>query len=323
MGSSLFRKLSREELEKVVSSGLGGKFLSAELMSGGLFNTTYLVETEDFGKTVLRAGPVNRNLLMPFERRLMEAEKEVYRLCAENGIPASEILACDTTKTILDRDFMFVRYIPGKPMSETALSLADRERICKDIGAATAKMHGIKAEKFGRIVDVASGGGFSRWSDFLLDEYNNWKSIGIPSELFNESELSEIGQIFRRAVPFLDEIKEPRLVHTDLWLGNILIYDRGESPRFAAIIDADRAIWGDPAFEFSSIRWTYGERSFWKGYGAELSDKASDVVRRSVYTILNNLWNSYVYLCEYNQPREAERACYEAKTEISVLNMIL
>lgn len=323
MGSSLFCELTREELAKLVSSGLRGEMLSAGLMSGGLFNTTYLVETSDFVKAVLRVGPVNRHLLMPFEHRLMDAEKEVYRLCAENGIPVSEILALDTTKTVIDRDFMFVRYIPGKPMSEVTLNLQDRNRICKDIGAATAKMHSIKSEKFGRIVDVANGGGFTLWSDFLLDEYHNWKSFGIPTELFNERKLCEIERIFEKAVPYLDEIREARLVHADLWLGNVLVTDNGERPEFAAIIDADRAIWGDPAFEFSSIRWTYSEQSFWEGYGSGLSDKVADVIRRGIYTLLNRLWNAYVYLCEYNQPQNAKRECAGAETEISALHKML
>ena len=32
-------------------------------------------------------------------------------------------------------------------------------------------------------------------------------------------------------------------------------------------------------------------------------DEAS-IIRRDVYTLLNRLWNTYVYFCEYNQPED-------------------
>lgn len=72
--SSLYRECSQEELAVLVAEALGTEMRSARLLTGGMFNTTYLVETEGYGKVVLRLGPVNRHLLMPFEHRLMEAE---------------------------------------------------------------------------------------------------------------------------------------------------------------------------------------------------------------------------------------------------------
>ena len=52
---------------------------SACLLSGGLFNTTYRLETVT--KTaILRLGPVNRHLLLPYERNLMAAEGDILQL---------------------------------------------------------------------------------------------------------------------------------------------------------------------------------------------------------------------------------------------------
>ena len=113
MKTEMFRELTGDELDLVTREILKDRLLSARLLGGGLFNTTYLAETEGHGTVVLRAGPVNRHLLLPYERFLMEAEVEVYRLCVENGIPTSEVLASDTSKTKIDRDVMFVKYIGG------------------------------------------------------------------------------------------------------------------------------------------------------------------------------------------------------------------
>ncbi|MBQ8893546.1 MAG: GNAT family N-acetyltransferase [Clostridia bacterium] len=287
--SSLYRELTSAELAAVLKT----THFSARLLTGGLFNTTYLVELP-LGKAVLRVGPVNRQLLMPFEHHLMEAESRVYRLCAAHGIPASEVLAVDTSKTVIDRDYMLVRYIPSKPMSQAELGEA-RNRICRRIGQATAKLHAITAPRFGRIV----GPGFERWSEALLWELSEWETLGYWQEQHREAEI-----LFEKAIPYLDEICTPCLVHTDLWAGNILI---SPEPDFAAIIDADRALWGDPEFEFSSIWWTLGEEAFWEGYGKRLSGTYAARVRRGIYHLLNRLWNSYVYQMEYNQPENARK----------------
>ena len=123
MKSNLFLELTIDELKTVVRELLHTTPTSARLLSGGLFNTTCLVDTADCGKTVLRVGPVNRHLLLHYEHFLMEAETEVYSLCRKAGVPSSEVLAADWSKTILDRDLMFVRYIPSTAMHETSLMI--------------------------------------------------------------------------------------------------------------------------------------------------------------------------------------------------------
>lgn len=306
-----------------MSEALGTEMRSARLLTGGMFNTTYLVETEGYGKVVLRLGPVNRHLLMPFEHRLMEAEAHVYALCAARGIPASEVLAMDGSKKRIDRDFMFVRYIPAQSMYGMALNPTDNERICRDIGMATAKLHAVTAPRFGRIAEVKNGGGFPTWSGALLHELDGWETVGRPAGIFTEVELAKIRRLFEKAAPCLDQIREPHLVHTDLWKGNILIRTAGGKPQFAAIIDADRALWGDPDFEFSSIRWAYAEKSFWAGYGPAPSQTDENRIRMGIYNLLNRLWNAYVYACEYNQPEPAEGERAEARKQMEELERLL
>ena len=321
--SALYRELTESEIAKITASALHTGVVSYRLLSGGLFNTTYLLETEDCGKVVLRAGPVNRHLLMPFEHHLMEAEAQVYALLGARGIPASELLAMDDSKRVIDRDFMLVRYIPGTAMSQLELTDEDRSRISRDVGEATARMHGITAPRFGRVADVKNGGGYEKWSECLLSELSGWEKVGIASGVFTKAELSEIHKIFNAAVPYLDEIKEPRLVHTDLWLGNILVRTDTERPEFGAIIDADRAIWGDPMYEFSSIRWAYNEASFWEGYGAILPQTTADKVRRALYTLFNRMLNAYVYLAEYNNPEQCLAEHEDALKNMAFLSKIL
>lgn len=305
MASSLYQLLSPHELSDIVGSLLQTEVIWARPLTGGLFNTTYLVETASMGKVVLRIGPVNRHLLMPFEHRLMEAEETVYSLCRGHGISCSEILALDRTKSRIDRDIMIVRYLPSRPMSEVSLSDADRARICFAIGKEVQKMHGISSERFGRIPEVTDGGGFVRWSDCLKNELAQWERVAAPTELYSGEERAQIHRIFDRFAPLLDEIRQPCLVHNDLWEGNLLLKDTESGPEFAAVIDVDRAIWGDAELEFSAMQWMYGDDAFWAGYGRRLSCAPAAVRRREVYCLLCCLWDSYVYINEYNQPDQA------------------
>ena len=305
MASALFRELRPEEIGRVVTHALHTQVRSARLLTGGLFNTTYLVDTADQGRAVLRVGPVNRHLLMPFEHRLMEAETQVYTLCAQAGIPVSQVLALDTSKAVIDRDYMLVRYIPSKPMNEVTLQSADKARICEDVGRYTARMHAIHAPRFGRITDVAQGGGFARWSECMLDELHSWESVADAAELYAPEEIARMEAVFLRAAAHLDAIDTPCLVHTDLWFGNILIDTQSPRPEVAAIIDADRALWGDPEAEYSMIGWMHREDAFWKGYGRRPGNDTPSLIRRGIYELLVHLWNSYVYKREYNMPEEA------------------
>lgn len=322
-GSAIYMELTDRELSRITASVLHTGIISQQLLSGGLFNTTYLLNTISCGKTVLRAGPINRHLLMPFEHKLMEAETEVYSLLSKQKIPCSEVLATDTSKTLLDRDFMFVRYIPGKAMNLLDLSPEDKSRIFFDVGKAAAKMHQIVSTRFGRVADVKKGGGYDKWSECLLGELTDWETVGIPSGIFSKSELNEIHIIFRNAAPYLDEIRVPRLVHTDLWLGNVLARTDTQKPEFGAIIDADRAIWGDPMYEFSSIRWTLAEPNFWEGYGTPPPEDKNSLIRCAVYTLLNRLLNSYVYLKEYNNAYQSRIEREDALKNIAFLRKLL
>ena len=300
--SSLFSPLSDGQIRDVIEAMLHTVSLEYKLLSGGLFNTTYYVETADCGEVILRVGPVNRHLLLHFEGDMMAAEAIVYRLLAEHGIPTSELLAVDTSKTRLDRDLMIVRYLPSVTYK---LSRADYPyppedvaRLYVELGENIAKLHDIRGEAFGHVLDVAKGQGFTRWSDFLCDELEKLLKICAPYGLFDESMVAQMRDILRRYAPLLEEITEPRFIHADLGPNNLLIH--ADRPAFAAFIDADRAMWGDPDFDFAYMEWMYSD-DLWQGYGRPLAMNDASVRRRLIYRMIRFVCNAYVWEVEYNR----------------------
>ena len=298
--SSLYRELTQDELACILSSALQTAAIESRLLSGGLFNTTYFVKTATKGDIVLRVGPVNRHLLLSYEHRLMEIEAQVYDICASYGIPASELLAIDTSKRLIDRDFMIVRYIPSCTFAQLPEESAHRSRLLGEFGAAVARMHAVTAPRFGRIDTVTAGGGYARWSDFLLAEIDDWLPSARRAALMSEDELHRLRRIYADHAPLLDEITVPRLVHTDLGPGNVLIRTDGERPEFGAIIDPDRAFFGDPMFEFCQITWMLGDDDL-RGYGRALPSDAHSLRRRRLYRAMRLCWDAYVWEMEYNK----------------------
>ncbi|MGV3073963.1 fructosamine kinase family protein [Clostridium baratii] len=298
--SKIYKELKKEELNKIVENyfGIGIKF-KERLISGGLFNTTYYIEIpEENKKVILRVGPVNRDLLMPFELNLMKGEEYVYKLCENNKIPCSNVLICDTEKKIINRDYMMVEYVDSKALSEIKISEDIENKLYYEVGQHISKLHSITSEKFGRVYDVSEDNGFSLWSEYLIDEISKLSNKIRKFNIFDDEQLELFKSCIYKYKEILDEVKTPHLVHGDLWAGNILVENKNNNFNIAAIIDADRAIFGDIEFEFANPWIT--NKHFIKGYGKELSNDTKSEIRKKIYSLLYSLIDSYVWYVEYD-----------------------
>jgi Phosphotransferase enzyme family len=92
----------------------------------------------------------------------------------------------------------------------------------------------------------------------------------------------------------LDEVTTPVLVHFDLHDGNILV-DTGDTARITGLIDAERALWGDPLADFVCLALLddiHRDKEFLAGYreaGGPVTLDGSSPVRLALY-------RSYMYL---------------------------
>lgn len=277
---------------------------AAQILSGGLFNTTYRLETAS-RKVILRLGPVNRHLLLPYERNLMAAEGDILNLLKSRGIPTSDILALDLSRELFDRDVMVVDCLDALCLSMVEVDQETERKLCREAGRLTAKIHSITARElpvslekpFGRYANVLSGQGGATWKEGILIELSQWRSLAESAGVFNRQECDRIEGWFHAHSSVLDTITEPRLVHADLWYGNILVdADRN----LTAIIDADRAFFGDVEYEFAT-GWMISD-SFLEGYGRGFNMSEDAVLRRRLYKLLLNLEDCYILFCEYSNP---------------------
>lgn len=220
---------------------------------------------------------------------------------AEAGIPTSTVVHKDTTKTLLDRDFMIVKFIESVQLNRSELSEADRYEVFRKVGAYCRKMNDIHTEKFGRVGCILHGGGYDTWSAYIRSELSEWadKIRGQTTGYYTEEELCEIVSLADRYRDILDEITEPCFSHCDMWSLNVLLTPDGK-PDIAAIIDPDRCCMGDPDFELSS-GWMMND-AFYDGYGRRMAEDEHTVIRTNIYKMIFLLLNGYFMRTQYDDP---------------------
>ncbi|HEX3016288.1 MAG TPA: fructosamine kinase family protein [Caproicibacter sp.] len=321
--SSLYKELTLNEIKALLNANFNTDVLhEAKLLEGGLFNTTYMVcYGDDKKRSVLRCGPVNRHLLMAFEENLMQAEMFVYELCEKAKVPCSHVLACDTSKKIMNRDYMFVEYIESVALSSTSIQNGQKPDLYCQVGKYMNQFHAITNSSFGRVSYIVTGRSFSSWYDYLIFEIKDIIQRSRKFNAFSENEIHLITSVLIKYKLLLEEIKKPHLIHSDLWDGNVLISNKNGQYDVAAIIDADRAIFGDVDFEFASP-WMINT-DFLRGYDVDFdfTDFGSESrrTRRKIYLMLYDLIEAYVGIAEYNNQKQF----YDNKKQVLTLALEL
>jgi len=179
MDAKIVKAPELHEIDTMIGQIFPGKSsrdFTLTTLKGGIFNTTYRLDpVSDTGRSyILRVGPVHRELLLPYEHYLMDAECWAYGKMAEAGIPTSAVVHCDTTKSLLSRDFMAVEYIPSRELGSTQLTEADKYAVYRETGRYCRMMSEIKGEKFGRVGCILHGGGYDTWSAYIRGELTEW-----------------------------------------------------------------------------------------------------------------------------------------------------
>jgi aminoglycoside phosphotransferase (APT) family kinase protein len=107
--------------------------------------------------------------------------------------------------------------------------------------------------------------------------------------------ISGIIEWFDARAAALDEVTTAVLIHFDLWDGNILVEATGAGHRVGAVIDAERAFWGDPLADFNSLA-LFGDieqdPAFLRGYraaGGTVTFDSAARQRLSLYRAYLNL----------------------------------
>ncbi len=253
----------------------------------GYYNAAALLELEDGLKLVLKAAPPDTLRVLRYEKNIMQAEVEVMRrVRAETGVPCPKIYAYDTSRRLLESDYFLMEYLPGTPFHHLrqALPASEQARIERAMGRMARQISTISGPAFGYFAQPEPPG--TGWKTafgnmlrgLLLDGWEAGVTLPLPYE--------ELVARLEAHFGVLDGVETPRLVHWDLWEGNVLVDP--VTRKVSGLIDYERALWGDPLMEYIFHNLDPNS-TFMQGYGSPLLTGPEQRLRRLLY-------NAYFFL---------------------------
>ncbi|GAB2886341.1 aminoglycoside phosphotransferase family protein [Streptomyces deserti] len=213
-------------------------------LTGGTYNTVEELRLTDGNRYVLKIPPAPTAPGLRHERRLLVSEAEFYGAAARAGVPAPRVRAVGTP-------FLLMTACPGDPWDDT-LTDTERAALRRELGRQVARLHDLTGPGFG----YPSGAlgplapdwrtAFTTMFEAVLDDARRYRPR-LPRPV------DTVARTARAAYDALDEVTVPRLVHFDLWPGNILIDRSAGDARIGGLIDGERMFWGDHLADFVSL----------------------------------------------------------------------
>ena len=132
MTSPTQRQLTDEEVKAYARQAFPGvSVIECKPLGGGTFAAVWRVGLSDGRDTVLKVGPPPQTPLLTYEADMIASEAAYYRLVRAH-IPDAPV------PTVLygDKDFLFVTYLPGTPLSDQ-----DDDPGCAGADRSRARQH--------------------------------------------------------------------------------------------------------------------------------------------------------------------------------------
>jgi len=229
-----------------------------ELLGGGTFNTVFRVRRTDGSALVIKLAPGPEITNMRHERGLLATEALFYERTQDVAVTVPKVLAHGAELEGAG-EWLVMTECGGQNWSELADRIDERQRrsLRHELGRQVANVHMVTGPGFGypsESVGPLRGSWRSAFTDMLEAVLDDADRFNAPLPWSTE----HIRAAYAANSAVLDDVTIPRLVHFDLWDGNILIdgldgLDGPGGPRIGGLIDAERAFWGDPIAEFVSL----------------------------------------------------------------------
>ncbi len=257
---------SEAALNKIVYHAFPAKKLvSIHELTEGFFNIAYAVIFDDGTESVLKIAPHPNTAVMLYEKDIMATEVACMNLVAEKTtVCLPTVQFSDFSCAICNAPYFFMEKLAGNSFSTQKDSMTAQEinAVYHEIGSITKQINTITNSFFG-------------YPNQPLLQGNNWHTVftAMLKALAEDAQrisftfslpLDALFALLEKHKPFFEEVKNPQLVHWDIWDGNIFVADS----KVTGIIDWERCLWGDPLMEVGFR--SYGQSpDFLNGYGIQ------------------------------------------------------
>ena len=224
---------------------------TARELTDGWFNAAYAIELDDGRKAMVKVAPPPKLRLLTYETDLMRTEIEFLTRAAAAGVPVPRVLYGDLSRTLVESDFLVLEWLEGVPLDTLALDEDENADVRRQIGALAARLHAVGSPMFGY-----PRPGSATWQP-------TWRAsfLAMVGDVLDDARAlardlpdspGEIEALVAAHADVLDDVTEPALVHFDLWDGNVFVRSVEGRRLVEAVIDGERAFYGDPWAELVS-----------------------------------------------------------------------
>lgn len=296
--------LSDEQIGQILQShrpDLAGGAISWEPILTGKFNSSYLLEAAG-ERLVLRLAPPRDAVYVFYERQMMRQEPELHALLrAQTEIPVPEVFGFDNSLTLVERDYILMSWLPGRPLTE--MGQVDFDHVLRQIGRYLRQAHALRGEQYGYVGAHRPMEPQGSWVEAFEVMWQKLVDDVAAVGYYDEEERAFLLTLFAQYRSFFDRPLAASLLHMDVWHQNILVDAQGT---VTGLLDWDRALWGDPEIEFAVLDYCgLSEAAFWEGYGRARDDSAEARIRQVFYLLYELQKYIVIYHGRNHEPQRA------------------
>lgn len=278
--------LSETKARELAAALMGDGPWRCRPFGAGKFSETFAVE-RDGKEYVLRIAPPDSVRQLFYEYRMMRQEPAIHRrLLAETAVPVPPILASDFTRRRIDRDCLIMPRLRGEPLSRVQLAPDAHDRAFRQWGRYVAEIHRLSdpAGRFGYLGEHRCMDPQPTWAEAFALMYRRELDDIVACGVYDRPTADSALKLLEDHLDVFYHCRDPRLLHGDLWVTNLLVRPNGE---VAGVIDFDRACWGDVEWDLAIAEYCGVTRpAFWEGYGRRVETRQGPAAVRRLFYLL-------------------------------------
>ena len=313
-------KTSTKQAGYLFERQCNAKAKKVQPFGAGKFSKTFHILTEEEQEFIMRIAPPDSMLQLFYEYRMMRQEPEIHnRLVYETQVPVPNIIEYDFSRMLIDRDYLIMNKLPGKPLSLKSLSNEAFLRAFREWGEYVSQIHSITQPNnhFGYVaahrpmkVQYTWQAAFRVMYHKLLDDI---RAQGIYDSHNHQMALELLDNNLEK----FDHCDTARLCHGDLWVTNLLVDQSGD---VTGVIDFERACWGDIEWDLAIAEYCGVTRPpFWEGYGQEINTHTGNAnIRRMFYLLYEH--QKYIIISLSPRRNDPQGARRYARESLDIMN---
>lgn len=206
------------------------------------------------------------------------------------------VVHADWSRTLISRDWILQTSVNGRPWTEIEEELPADQNLAlwRQLGELVSQLHQIRGAEFGPPVE---GLGHECWSDLV-----RWDVTGLLVDAhrfeIDPAPFQLLVELVNASVKVLDEVDEPRLVHSDLQQHHVFVRRRDDGEvEISGLIDLEFARFADPGSESIFVRRVLGEvaddafAAFCEGYACR-PPSHNERTRLEIYVLTALGWTA-------------------------------